>query len=177
MSIPAPAQRIEADFFRALNALVEPAVRAGCGSPGLLPTGLIVLETTGAKSGQPRRVPLLATVFDGCVFIGTVRGARSLWVRNLVAEPRVRYWVAGREHRGLAQDLRPGSAPARHRRAAALRPRRRGRAPAARHPVRLDLRRHRAGVTSSPRSGLGPTSRLLNRLRTTGHAARALRSR
>jgi hypothetical protein len=60
MSAPPPAQRIEADFFRALNALVEPAVHAGCGSPGLLPTGLIVLETTGAKSGQPRRVPLLA---------------------------------------------------------------------------------------------------------------------
>ena len=110
MSAPAPAQRIEADFFRALNALVEPAVRAGCGSPGLLPTGLIVLETTGAKSGQPRRVPLLATVFDGCVFIGTVRGARSLWVRNLVAEPRARYWVAGREHRGLARIFRSGRA-------------------------------------------------------------------
>ena len=110
MSAPAPAQRIEADFFRALNALVEPAVRAGCGSPGPLPTGLIVLETTGARSGQPRRVPLLATVFDGCVFIGTVRGARSLWVRNLVAEPRARYWVAGREHRGLARIVRPGGA-------------------------------------------------------------------
>ena len=107
MSPPAPAQRIEADFFRALNALVEPAVRAGCGSPGLLPTGLIVLETTGAKSGQPRRVPLFATVFDGCVFIGTVRGARSLWVRNLVAEPRARYWITGREYRGLARIFDP----------------------------------------------------------------------
>ena len=106
-----PAQRIEADFFRALNAVVEPAVRAGCGSPGLLPTGLIVLETTGARSKQPRRVPLLATVFDGCVFIATVRGARSLWVRNLVAEPRARCWVAGREHRGLARIFRPGGPP------------------------------------------------------------------
>ena len=37
MSTPAPAQRIEADFFRALNALVEPAVRAGCGSPAFCP--------------------------------------------------------------------------------------------------------------------------------------------
>ncbi len=91
-----------AEFFRTLNALVGPAVRAGCASPGLLPTGMVVLETTGAKSGRPRRVPLLATVLEGCLFVGTARGARSQWLRNLRAEQRVRYWLAGREHRGTA---------------------------------------------------------------------------
>jgi len=91
-----------AEFFATLNALVEPAVRAGCASPGLLPTGMVLLETTGAKSGLPRRVPLLATVLEGCLFIGTARGARSQWLRNLRAEPRVRYWLAGREHGGAA---------------------------------------------------------------------------
>src|SRR5512144_2594821 len=75
----------EADLYRAVNAVVEPLVRAGFASPGLLPTGLIVLETTGARSGQPRRVPLVATIFDGCVFLATVRGARSLWITNVVA--------------------------------------------------------------------------------------------
>jgi hypothetical protein len=29
-------------------------------------------------------------------------------VRNLVAESRVRYWVAGREYRGLARIFDPG---------------------------------------------------------------------
>jgi len=96
------ARDAEAEFFRALNALVEPAVRAGCASPGLLPTGMVVLETTGAKSGRPRRVPLLATVLEGCLFVGTVRGVRSQWLRNLRAEQRVRYWLAGHEHRGAA---------------------------------------------------------------------------
>jgi deazaflavin-dependent oxidoreductase (nitroreductase family) len=91
-----------AEFFATLNALVEPAVRAGCASPGLLPTGLVLLETTGAKSGQPRRVPLLATVLEGCLFVGTACGDRSQWLRNLRAEPRVRYWLAGHEHRGAA---------------------------------------------------------------------------
>ena len=98
----------EAEFFRTLNALVEPAVRAGCGSPGLLPTGLIVLETTGAKSGQPRRTPVLATVLDGCVFVGTVRGERSLWMKNLRAEPRARCWIAGRPRAGRARIFAPG---------------------------------------------------------------------
>ena len=97
----------EADLYRAVNAVVEPLVRAGFASPGLLPTGLIVLETTGARSGQPRRVPLVATIFDGCVFLATVRGARSLWITNVVAQPRVRYWLAGREHRGRAHVFAP----------------------------------------------------------------------
>jgi deazaflavin-dependent oxidoreductase (nitroreductase family) len=96
------AREAEAEFFRTLNALVEPAVRAGCASPGLLPTGMVVLETTGAKSGLPRRVPLLATILEGCLFVGTARGARSQWLRNLRAEQRVRYWLAGREHGGAA---------------------------------------------------------------------------
>ena len=91
-----------AEFFGTLNALVEAAVRAGCASPGLFPTGMVLLETTGAKSGLPRRVPLLATVLEGCLFVGTARGARSQWLRNLRAEPRVRYWLAGREHGGAA---------------------------------------------------------------------------
>ncbi len=93
----------EPESFRMLKTLVEPAVRAGCWSPGLFPTGLIVLETTGARSGTPRRTPLLATVFDGCVFIGTVRGTRSQWAKNLRARPEARYWLGGREHRGHAR--------------------------------------------------------------------------
>lgn len=106
-----PFGRFETEFFRALNALIEPAVRAGCGSPGLVPSGLVVVETTGAASGRPRRVPLLATVLDGCVFVSTVRGPRSAWVANVRAHPEVRYWLAGRERRGRAVLLGAGAAP------------------------------------------------------------------
>ena len=105
-----PLGRFEAEFFRALNALIEPAVRAGCASPGLVPSGLVVIETTGAVSGRPLRIPLLATVLDGCVFVSTVRGPRSAWVANVRAHPEVRYWLAGRERRGRAVLLAPGAA-------------------------------------------------------------------
>jgi deazaflavin-dependent oxidoreductase (nitroreductase family) len=101
----------EAELLRTLNALVEPAVRAGCGSPGLVPTGLIVIETTGARTGQARRTPVLATILDGCVFVGTVLGERSLWIRNLRAEPRAHCWIAGRPHAGRARLFTPGEAP------------------------------------------------------------------
>src|SRR5260370_31686425 len=76
-----------AEFFGTLNVLVEAAVRAGCASPGLLPTGTVLLETTGAKSGLPRRVPLLATVLEGCPFTGTARGARAQCLPNPPAPP------------------------------------------------------------------------------------------
>jgi len=96
------ARGVEAEFFRTLNALVEPAVRAGCAAPGLVPTGMIVLETTGAKTGRAARVPLMTTVLEGCPFVGTTQGDRAQWLRNLRADQRVRYWLAGREHRGTA---------------------------------------------------------------------------
>jgi len=108
-SAASPLARAEAEFFRTLNALVEPAVRAGCGSPGLIPTGFVVVETIGERSGRPRRVPLLATVLDGCVFISTVRGTRSQWVKNLRATPDVRYWLGGREHLGRARVFAAGT--------------------------------------------------------------------
>lgn len=103
------AARAEAEFFRTLNAFVEPLIMAGCGSPGFWPAGMIVLETTGATSARPSRVPLLATVVDGCAFVSTLRGARSQWVRNLQARPEVRYWAHGRAHRGRAHVVAPGA--------------------------------------------------------------------
>jgi hypothetical protein len=44
----------EQQVFAGLNAVVEPAVRKGFGSPVLAPAGLIVLETVGFKSGARR---------------------------------------------------------------------------------------------------------------------------
>ncbi len=92
-----PSQRsVEIEFFRMLNRVVEPLVRAGVGSPRLVPGGLIVLEAEGRKSGRRIRSPLAATRIGSHVVIGTFRGNRSQWVRNLVAQPRVRFWLGGR---------------------------------------------------------------------------------
>jgi hypothetical protein len=102
-SMAAWTARAEAEFFRTLNACVEPLIMAGYGSPGFWPTGTILLETAGAKSARPSRVPLLATIIEGCAFVSTLRGARSHWVRHLRAGSEVRYWVGGREHRGRAR--------------------------------------------------------------------------
>ncbi|MBI2767806.1 MAG: nitroreductase family deazaflavin-dependent oxidoreductase [Chloroflexi bacterium] len=97
----------ERALFRALNAWVEPAVRAGWFAPGLTP-GLIVLETRGVRTGVLHRVPLMATVLGEIVVVSTVRGERSHWVRNLAAaDGGVGWWVRGRRREGHAVVLRP----------------------------------------------------------------------
>lgn len=96
------AQRIEQQFFRALNAVVEPAVRFGVGSPRCAPAGLVLLESRGFRSGLPRRTPLLAVRVQGHLIVSTFRGERSFWVKNLAKTPQARYWLAGHPRRTRA---------------------------------------------------------------------------
>jgi hypothetical protein len=88
-------ERTQAGFFQSLNLLVEPWVRAGFGSPGPWPTGAIVLETRGRRTGHLRRLPLLAMVVGDLAVVSTVRRP-SQWVDNLIASGRARYWIHGR---------------------------------------------------------------------------------
>lgn len=96
------ARELEAQFFQNLNAVVEPWVRAGLASPGLVPAGLVVVETVGRKSKTIRRTPLVGVLLEGRLIVSTVRGARSQWVRNAIATPAVHYWLLGSEHAGVA---------------------------------------------------------------------------
>lgn len=93
---------LETELLRTLNAFVEPLARAGCGSPGVFPAGIVVLETTGRRSGRPHRTPVLATLVGGQLLVGTVRGERSEWMKNARANPRVRYWLCGRPREARA---------------------------------------------------------------------------
>jgi deazaflavin-dependent oxidoreductase (nitroreductase family) len=98
----------EVSFFLTLNRVVEPMVRVGLGSPRIAPTGFIVLETRGRKTGRLRRNPLAATRIGRHVLVGTFRGDRSQWLRNLAAQPRVRYWLGGRPREARAFVMHEG---------------------------------------------------------------------
>ena len=91
-------ERLQSEYFRMLNQFVEPAVRAGFFAPGLFPIGGIVIETRGRKTGRPSSVPLLAAMAGDVVVVSTVRRS-SNWLKNLSAQPEVRYWLHGREQR------------------------------------------------------------------------------
>jgi deazaflavin-dependent oxidoreductase (nitroreductase family) len=100
-------ERLEAEFFRGMNQVVEPLVRAGLGAPVLFPAGAIVIETQGRKSGRRLNVPLMAALVGDLIVVSTVR-RRSNWVKNLAAHPEVRYWLGGREREATAFALGPG---------------------------------------------------------------------
>ena len=53
----AAISRFEQQFFRRINGVVEPLVSRGVGSPSWTLASLIVLESSGLKSGQTRRTP------------------------------------------------------------------------------------------------------------------------
>ena len=89
-----PVRSLESRCLHTLNRFVEPLVRAGVGSPGLLPTGAIVLETIGRRTGRRTSVPLLATVLGDLVLVSTLR-SRSQWLRDVAAHPEVRFWMLG----------------------------------------------------------------------------------
>jgi deazaflavin-dependent oxidoreductase (nitroreductase family) len=92
--------------FRTLNRVVQPLAKRGLASPLPVGAGLVVLETTGRRSGRRREVPLLAARFGDRVVVSTVRG-RSLWIRNVEADPAVHVWLDGRRRPATAS-LRSG---------------------------------------------------------------------
>ena len=74
-----------------------------------------LLETTGRKSGEPRRTPVGGRrVGDEFWFVSEF-GEKSQYVRNIKADPKVRVRLKGRWHRGTAQLLPDDDARARLR--------------------------------------------------------------
>jgi F420H(2)-dependent quinone reductase len=68
---------------------------------------VLVVETTGAKSGQARRTPLTyVTDGDAIVLIASKGGApkNPAWYHNLKAHPEVRVWAKRRSGRYRARE-------------------------------------------------------------------------
>ena len=61
-----------------------------------------LLETAGRKSGQPRRTPLGGRLIGNQFWLVSEFGERSQYVRNIVADPRVRLRLRGQWHSGTA---------------------------------------------------------------------------
>ena len=72
---------------------------------GLAPKSHALLETTGRKSGQPRRTPVGNGLRGDHFWVVTEHGHRAAYVLNIKANPRVRVKVGREWHAGTAHIL------------------------------------------------------------------------
>ena len=87
------------------NRLVNPLVRPLI-DRGLFPNTHALLETTGRRSGLPRRVPLGNGLRGDTFWIVTEHGYGADYVKNIQKDPRVRVKVGRRWREGTAEILR-----------------------------------------------------------------------
>jgi len=84
--------------------LINPVVRFLV-ERGIAPPSYAILETTGRRTGAPRRTPV-GNGLDGSTFwIVAEHGRRAAYVRNLIANPRVRVKVGRRWRSGTAHPV------------------------------------------------------------------------
>jgi deazaflavin-dependent oxidoreductase (nitroreductase family) len=83
---------------RLFNPLVKAATNAGLAVPGIA-----ILETTGRKSGRPRRTPVGRSVDGDTLWIVAEHGRKAGYVRNIQADPRVRIKIGRRWRTGTAR--------------------------------------------------------------------------
>ena len=92
---------------RALEMHVaNPAMRALLRA-GLAPTAFALLETTGRRSGLPRQTPVGGHLDGTTYWVVAAHGEDSAFVKNLLANPRVRLKLGRNWHFGAAT-LLPG---------------------------------------------------------------------
>lgn len=66
---------------------------------------ILLLTTTGRKSGQERVTPLQYEEIDGKFYLGSARGTKSDWYRNIEADSQVEVRVKKRRFRGTAETV------------------------------------------------------------------------
>ncbi|HYB38126.1 MAG TPA: nitroreductase family deazaflavin-dependent oxidoreductase [Mycobacterium sp.] len=102
----------DAETIKAFNKTIVDEFRANDGQVGGQFAGadLLLLTTTGAKSGQPRLNPLAYLRIDGkLIIIGSFAGADvdPAWVHNLRANPRAQVEIGTELFDVTARELAP----------------------------------------------------------------------
>ena len=88
-------------LLRRLNPRIARNYQKGFG-----PTRVVMLLTTsGRKSGLPRVTPLQYEEIDGAFYLGSARGVQADWFRNIQACPQVSVQVRERSFQGFAEPV------------------------------------------------------------------------
>jgi len=88
-------------LMRFLNRRLMPKTRPEVRLSGLV----LLLTTTGRKSGLPRQTRLQYENEEGVIYVAAARGPQADWFRNILADPRVEVQLEGQALRGLAEPI------------------------------------------------------------------------
>jgi deazaflavin-dependent oxidoreductase (nitroreductase family) len=66
---------------------------------------VLLLTTTGRKSGLPRVTALQYEEVDGAIYLGSSKGTHADWFQNLVVNPCVTVRVKARQFSGIAEPV------------------------------------------------------------------------
>ena len=89
-------------FERRIGRVVMNPMVAALDKIGVRSQLVVELETTGAKSRQPRKVPLTGRADDKGVWVISQHGRRAGWAYNIAADPKVRVRVDNQWRSGTA---------------------------------------------------------------------------
>jgi deazaflavin-dependent oxidoreductase (nitroreductase family) len=117
----------DAEAMKAFNKNIVDEFRSNGGKVGGPFEGatLLLLTSTGAKSGQPRLAPLAYLTIDGkIIIVGSKAGADTNpdWVHNLRANPRAHIEVGTDAYDVIARELPPDERDATYPKVVALAP-------------------------------------------------------
>jgi deazaflavin-dependent oxidoreductase (nitroreductase family) len=90
-------------FIWRLMKFLPPRLLYSVGLGFLVGHFVLLMETTGRKSGLPRITPLQYDEIDGTIYVGSARGVKADWFQNLAANPNVKLKVGSRQFTGYAK--------------------------------------------------------------------------
>ena len=64
---------------------------------------ILLLTTTGRRSGKKRVTPLQYELIGSDYYLGAARGLQADWVRNIQSDPHVNIRVGGKQVQGIAE--------------------------------------------------------------------------
>jgi deazaflavin-dependent oxidoreductase (nitroreductase family) len=87
--------------MRGLNARMAANYQHGIGPRGVV----LLLTTTGRKSGLPRTTPLQFEKVGGDIYIASARGVEADWYKNILANPQVHVQIGSLEYDAIAEPV------------------------------------------------------------------------
>lgn len=86
----------DARLFKALYAI---------GLGPLVGRVILLLTTTGRKTGLPRVTPLQYEYIDGAIYVASAKGVKADWFRNILANPCVTVRLKSSQFEGIAHPV------------------------------------------------------------------------